>query len=311
MPPAVVWLFPGQGSQHVGMGKALAGRYQAAGHVFLEAEQALGLDLRALCAEGPAETLDRTDNAQPALLATSIAALRSAEEALGSALPEPLACAGHSLGEYSAIVAAGALSVSEAVRLVRRRGELMHAAAPGGGGMAAVIGLDASAIERAIDGSGIVIANDNAPGQVVISGPLDAFAAATASLKQAGARRVIALRVSAAFHSPAMRAVAPQLASALGAARWEALRYRLIANVDAQVHEHARELPALLERQVWSPVRWVDVIRRAADLGATVFVEFGPGNVLSGLVKRILPDARSASVSDPATLEAALPLLAA
>lgn len=307
----VVWLFPGQGSQHVGMGKALWERYKSPARVFLEAELALQLKLRTLCFDGPQEDLDRTDNAQPAILATSIAALRAAEEALGHGLPEPLAVAGHSLGEYSAIVAAGALSIHEAARLVRRRGELMHAAAPSGGGMAAVIGLDAAAIESVIAGSGIVVANDNAPGQVVVSGPLDAFGRVSGPLKSAGAKRVIPLRVSAAFHSPAMRAVAPDLATALAAAKWEALRYPLIANVDAEVHEHTRALPALLERQVWSPVRWVDVIRRAAAIGATTFVEFGPGNVLTGLVKRILPEARTANVSDPASLEAALPLLTA
>jgi malonyl CoA-acyl carrier protein transacylase len=161
------------------MGKALWERYTAPARVFVEAEAAVRSELRTLCFDGPQDLLDRTDNAQPALLTTSIAALRAAEEALGHALPQPLACAGHSLGEYTAIVAAGALSVTDAVRLVRRRGELMHAAAPDGGGMAAVIGLDASTIERAIDRTGVVIANDNAPGQVVISGPLAAFDAVT------------------------------------------------------------------------------------------------------------------------------------
>jgi [acyl-carrier-protein] S-malonyltransferase len=291
------------------MGKALWERYRSPARVFMEAEAALSFELRQLSFEGPAELLDRTDHAQPAILATSIAALWSAQEAIGHALPEPLACAGHSLGEYSAIVAAGALSLMDALRLVRRRGELMHAAAPDGGGMAAVIGLDANAIDRAIDRTGIVVANDNAPGQVVISGPLGAFEAVEAALKAAGAKRVIPLRVSAAFHSPAMRTVALDLATALAAATWDPLRYRLIANVDARVHEHARELPALLERQVWSPVRWVEMVRRAHGMGATAFVEFGPGNVLTGLVKRILPEARTANVSDPASLEAALPLL--
>jgi len=310
VPSDVVWLFPGQGAQHVGMGKALSDRYTAAVRVFDDAGPILGIDLRALCFDGPAETLERTDNAQPAILATSIAALRSAEEALGHALAEPLAVAGHSLGEYSAIVAAGAISLSDGLRLVRRRGELMHAAAAKDGGMAAVIGLDASTIERAIDRTGMVIANDNAPGQVVISGPLEKFPEAIDVLKGAGAKRVIPLRVSAAFHSPAMRAVAPDLAIALAAATWGPLRDTLIANGDADAHEHARELAALLERQVWSPVRWVEIVRRAADMGATTFVEFGPGNVLTGLVKRILPEARTANVSDPATLEAALPLLA-
>ena len=309
MPSNVMWLFPGQGAQHVGMGKALADRYPSASRALTEAESALDFELRQLCFEGPVELLDRTDHAQPAILAASVAALRAAEEMLGHELPEPLACAGHSLGEYSAIVAAGALSLMDAARLVRRRGELMHAAAPDDGGMAAVIGLDAPTVARAIEGSGIVVANDNAPGQVVVSGPLAKFAETADVLKGAGAKRIVPLRVSAAFHSPAMRAVAPDLAAALAVATWQPLRYRLIANVDAQVHEHARDLPELLERQVWSPVRWTEIVRRAADMGATTFVEFGPGTVLTGLVKRILPEARTANVNDPLTLEAALPLL--
>ena len=287
------------------MGKELAHRYPAATRVFDEANSALGEDLKKLCWEGPQADLDRTANAQPAILTASIAALRAAEEANGGALPAPIAVAGHSLGEYSAIVAAGALPLGDAARLVRRRGELMQAADPSGG-MAAVIGLDADAVAPVIEGTGLVVANDNAPGQVVISGPLSAFDRATAALKEAGAKRVLPLRVSAAFHSPAMRAVAPRLASVLAAARWSTLRYPLVANVDAAAHEHARELPGLLERQVWSPVRWVDVIRRASDLGATTFIEFGPGTVLSGLVRRIAPTAKTANVADVPTLENAL-----
>jgi [acyl-carrier-protein] S-malonyltransferase len=293
------------------MGKALAERYASAARAFSTASEALAVDLRSLCWDGPPDELDRTANAQPAILATSVAALRATAEALGHDLPAPLAVAGHSLGEYSAIVAAGALSLADGVRLVRRRGELMHAAAPSGGGMAAVIGLDAGGIATTIDRSGFVIANDNAPGQVVISGPLAGMDEVTRWLKEAGAKRVIPLRVSAAFHSPAMRAVAPDLAAALAVATWDPLRHRLIANVDADVHEHASDLPALLERQVWSPVRWTEIVRRAGDMGATTFIEFGPGNVLSGLVKRILPEARTASVNDPPSLTAALPLLSA
>ncbi|MBM4434708.1 MAG: ACP S-malonyltransferase [Chloroflexi bacterium] len=311
MTAGVVWLFPGQGSQHVGMGKALAERYASAARTFSTASEAPATDLRTLCWDGPQGELDRTANAQPAILTASIAALRATAEALGrDDPPEPLAVAGHSLGEYSAIVASGALSLPDAIRIVRRRGELMQAA-DASGGMAAVIGLDAAAIAAVIDRSGVVVANDNAPGQVVISGPVPAIAAVTDALKGAGAKRVIPLRVSAAFHSPAMRGVAAELGTALAAARWGSLRYRLIANVDADVHGRASELPALLERQAWSPVRWTETIRRAADMGATTFVEFGPGSVLSGLVKRILPEARTASVSDPASLEAALPLLGA
>ena len=309
MASSVVWLFPGQGSQHVGMGKALAERYASAARTFSSAGETLAMDLRTLCWEGPAEELDRTANAQPAILTASIAALRAAAEALGHDLPEPIAVAGHSLGEYTAIVASGALSLADGVRIVRRRGELMHTAAPEGGGMAAVIGMDAGGIAATIDQTGVVVANDNAPGQVVISGPVAAIDLVTDALRKAGARRVIPLRVSAAFHSPAMRAVAPDLGRALASVTWGSLRYRLIANVDADVHGRASELPVLLERQVWSPVRWTETIRRAADLGATTFVEFGPGNVLTGLVKRILPEARTANVNDPASLQAALPLI--
>lgn len=292
------------------MGNALADRYPAAKEVFTKANVALGFDLRQLCWYGPNDELSRTENAQPAILAASIAALRAVEEHIGRPLPEPIAVAGHSLGEYSALVAAGPLALYEAIQLVRKRGLLMaEAADPGGSGMAAVIGLDSDKVEDALASSGVVIGNDNAPGQVVISGPLSAIEAVSDALKAAGAKRVIPLKVSAAFHSPSMRKVAPDLAEALKKPSWNALRYTLIANVDAEPHEHAREMPALLEQQVWSRVRWTETIQRAAAMGATAFVEFGPGNVLTGLVKRILPDARTASVSDPPSLEAAISLL--
>jgi [acyl-carrier-protein] S-malonyltransferase len=302
----VAWLFPGQGSQAVGMGRELAERYASAMRVFDEASDAISLDLKKLAWEGPQADLDRTANTQPALLTASIAALRAAQEA--GPLAEPVALLGHSLGEFGALVAGGALSLADAVRLVRKRGELMQAADPSGG-MLAVLGLDADAIASAIAGTRMVVANDNAPGQVVISGPRDDFERATASLKEAGAKRVIPLRTSAAFHSPAMRAVAPDLATALRDSRWDALRLTVIANVDAKAHEHAADFPELLEKQVWSPVQWVASMRRAGGEGATAFVEFGPGNVLTGLAKRILPDVRTANVSDVKTLEEALPVL--
>ena len=288
------------------MGKELAARYLGAAAVFDEANDALGFDLRRLCFEGPQDELDRTANTQPALLAASIAALRAAEEA--AALAEPAVMLGHSLGEFTALVAGSVLPLAEALRLVRTRGELMQAADPSGG-MAAVIGLDADAVTRALAGSALVVANDNAPGQIVISGPRDELATAEPRLRQAGARRVIPLRTSAAFHSPAMRAVAPRLRDAMRQLRFNALRYPLIANVDGAVHEHAQELPELLERQVWSPVQWVASVRRASAEGATVFVEFGPGTVLTGLTKRILPDAVTRNVSDEETLRHSLPLV--
>ena len=307
MGSGTAWLFPGQGSQTVGMGRELADRYRAAARAFEEANDALGFDLRRLCWEGPQSDLDRTANTQPALLTASIAALRAAEEASGG-LREPVVAMGHSLGEFTALVAAGALTLAEAAVLVRRRGELMQQADPSGG-MLAVIGLDADVIAKAIAGTGLVVANDNAPGQVVISGPKDGFERATSALKEAGAKRVIPLRTSAAFHSPAMRPVGPQLAKALAATRFDALRYKVVANVDAQVHEHAADFPSLLEKQVWSPVQWVACMRRAEGEGATVFVEFGPASVLTGLAKRILPNVRTANVSDAKTLEEALTVL--
>lgn len=303
---SVAWLFPGQGSQVVGMGKELAERYPAAMHVFDEASDALGLDLKTLAWEGPQSDLDQTANTQPALLTASIAALRAARDS--GLLSGPLVVLGHSLGEFTALVAAGALPLADAVRLVRTRGELMQRADPSGG-MLAVLGLDADAVARAIEGTHMVVANDNAPGQVVISGPREEFDRATDALKAASAKRVIPLRTSAAFHSPAMRKVAPDLATALADARWDALRVPVIANVDAEKHEHAADFPKLLERQVWSPVQWVASVRRAAGEGATAFVEFGPGNVLTGLTKRILAAARTANVSDETTLREALPVL--
>jgi [acyl-carrier-protein] S-malonyltransferase len=300
-------MFPGQGSQVVGMGKDLAERYPSAMRVFNEASDAIGVDLKRLSWDGPQEELDRTANTQPALLAACVAALRAADEA-ARPLAAPTAVMGHSLGEFTALVAAGALSLADAVRLVRRRGELMQAADPSGG-MLAVLGLDADAITRATLGTGMVIANDNAPGQVVISGPRGDFERASEALKAAGAKRVIPLRTSAAFHSPAMRAVAPDLASALRSVAWGALRIPVIANVDAQIHEQAADFPDLLEKQVWSPVEWVASMRRAEGEAATAYVEFGPGSVLTGLAKRILSSPRVANVSDETTLREALPVL--
>jgi [acyl-carrier-protein] S-malonyltransferase len=305
---SVAWIFPGQGSQTVGMGRDLAERYPSAARVFEEANEAIGIDLRKLCFDGPPGDLDRTANTQPALVAASVAALRAAEEATGGPLPEPVVVLGHSLGEFSALVAGGALRLADAVRLVRTRGELMQAADPLGA-MAAVIGLDAYVIARALIGTHVVVANDNAPGQVVISGPKSELARASDELKKIGAKRVLPLRVSAAFHSPAMQAAAPRLRQAIDVTPFSALRYRLIANVDARVHEHAREMPALLEKQVWSPVQWVASVKRAHAEGASAFVEFGPGAVLTGLVKRILPEVVTGSVSNESTLRQSLPLL--
>ncbi|TMC78932.1 MAG: ACP S-malonyltransferase [Chloroflexi bacterium] len=290
------------------MGKDLAECYPSAARVFEEANDAIGVDLRALCFEGPQDELDQTANTQPALVAASIAALRAAQEAAGAPLPEPVVVLGHSLGEFSALVAGGALRLADAVRLVRTRGQLMQTADLAGA-MAAVIGLDAYLVARALIGTHVVVANDNAPGQVVISGPRVELSRASDDLKRIGAKRIVPLSVSAAFHSPAMQNTAPRLRQAIDVTPFSALRYRLIANVDARVHVHAREMPALLEKQVWSPVQWVASVKRAYGEGASGFVEFGPGTVLTGLVKRILPDAVTGNVSDESTLRQSLPLL--
>lgn len=289
------------------MGRELAERYTSAARAFDEASDSLKLDVRAVCWDGAQEALDLTATTQPALLTASIASLRAAEEA-ADGLAAPAVAMGHSLGEFTALVAAGALALGDAVRLVRRRGELMQDADPSGG-MLAVIGLDVDAIAKAIMGTGLVVANDNAPGQIVISGPKGGFDRATTALRASGAKRVVTLRTSAAFHSPAMRLVGPELAKAMAATRFSALRYPVVANVDAEVHEHAADFPSLLEKQVWSPVQWVACMRRAEGEGAAAFVEFGPGNVLTGLAKRILPEARTANVSDAKTLEEALTVL--
>ncbi|HSW82894.1 MAG TPA: ACP S-malonyltransferase, partial [Usitatibacter sp.] len=246
------------------MGRQLSESFSDAARTYDEANDALGLDLRALCWEGPASELERTANAQPAILATSIAALRAAQ-AEGLIADDPILL-GHSLGEFTALVAGGALDFGDALRLVRKRGELMQAA-DASGGMAAVLGLDADQVAEAIDGTGIVVANDNAPGQVVVTGPLAAMPAATEKLKTAGAKRVIPLKVSGAFHSPAMTSVAPKLAEAIRATPFEELKYPVIANVDAQVHTNSSDFVTLLEKQVHSPVQWVASVRRAAGEG--------------------------------------------
>jgi [acyl-carrier-protein] S-malonyltransferase len=236
-----------------------------------------------------------------------MAALAAARESLGG-LAIPAFVAGHSLGEFSALVAAESLSFADAIRLVRRRGELMQEA-DASGGMVAVIGLDAAAIERAVAGSGCVIANDNAPGQVVVSGPKAALEQAVSALSAAGAKRVMPLRVSAAFHSPSMRPVGEALATAMSRIPFRDARVPVVSNVDAQAHARADEFPPLLARQAYSPVRWVASVRRIEGQGVTRFVEFGAGTVLTGLVKRIAPQVQALAVQDRRSLGEAAAVL--
>jgi [acyl-carrier-protein] S-malonyltransferase len=305
------WIFPGQGSQAVGMGRDLYDRFAAARAIFDEADAVLGFSLTQLCFEGPADLLTATENAQPALLTMSVAVLA----AMGWSEDEPTAAttrrsdpafvAGHSLGEYSALVAARALTFATALRLVRRRGELMAAATEGT--MAAVIGLDVERLEAACaearEAGPVVIANENSPGQLVISGANAAVARAGDLAKAAGASRVLPLKVSAAFHSPLMVEAAEGLGLAIEAAEIRPAMIPVIANVSARPIREPDEIRAELVRQVTAPVRWIATIEYMAGAGVDSFVEIGAGTILNGLVRRIMPDLARASIGDAAGVE--------
>ncbi len=297
-------LFPPQGSQSLGMGRDLAAASPAACSIFEQADAALDWSVSSVAWEGPESVLNDTRQTQPCLVATSLACLAALREANPGL--EPAFVAGHSVGEYAALVAGGALSLEDALRLVARRGSLMAETADGG--MLAVIGLDRELIAATIAGVGpadrIVVANDNAPGQVVVSGRPGALDKAAVALRAAGAKRVIRLRVSGPFHSSAMRSVGLALERAFGDAAWSDARTPLISNVTGEPVSDATRLRELLARQVSSPVEWVASVRRMREDGVDTFVECGPGTALSGMVRRIAPGARTLNISDPATLAA-------
>jgi [acyl-carrier-protein] S-malonyltransferase len=285
---------PGQGAQKVGMGRDLAERFPAARETFAAIDAALGLPLSRIMWEGPEGELTLTHNAQPAILAHSAAVLA----VVGERLADIRAATGHSLGEYSAHVAAGSLSATDAARLVRRRGELMlEAGRQRPGAMSAVVGLDLPAVETACreasqDGTVAVPANLNSPEQTVISGDPAAVARAGEGCKARGAKRVIPLKVSGAFHSPLMAPVAAGLQKALAGARFGSFRCPVVANATAQPVRAAPDAVRLLVEQLTAPVRWTDCVRVAAALApGALFVEAGPGSVLTGLLKRIVPEA--------------------
>ncbi len=302
-----VLLCPGQGAQQVGMGQDLAERFPAAREAFARIDAALGTPLSRLMWEGPESELVLTHNAQPAILAHSAAVWAVVGDRLA---PGARAAAGHSLGEYSAYVAAGALSPEEAARLVRRRGELMHqAGTQRPGAMAAVLGLAAAEVEAVChevssETAVVVAANLNAPDQTVLSGDPGAVERAGAACKARGARRVVALKVSGAFHSPLMAPAVEGLEAALAQARFDPPRIPVIANATAEPVTTAAEARRRLAEQLTAPVRWVAAMERAAALAPGArFVEIGPGNVLSGLVKRIVPGATTLTLGTAEEVE--------
>lgn len=305
MNPGIGLVFPGQGSQSVGMGKALCEAHPHLKQVYDEASTVLGYDVAALCFEGPAETLNLTEHTQPALLVSSIAALR----ALQPAGIKPVAVAGHSLGEYSALVAAGGLSYRDAVGIVQKRGRYMSEAVPAGTGLVvALLGLAADAVKevcREAASAGVVqAANFNSPGQVVIAGEKAAVERAIEIAKTKGCKKAVPLPVSVPVHTPLMRKAADRLAKDLAAISWSDLLMPLINNAEAKQIVNAADIQPSLVRQLPSSVLWEDSVKAMGAMGVKTFVEVGPGAVLTGLIRRILPDAVTMNVNDPKSLDA-------
>lgn len=304
----VAFLFPGQGSQSVGMGKALLEQSQAARRVFDEADEALGEKLSRVILEGPEDELKRTANTQPAILTMSVACLCALKEA---GVRGPDVVAGHSLGEYSALVAAGALSFSDAVRAVRARGTFMQEAVPEGeGAMAAVMGLDAATIRAVCDEVSdpgakayVAVANFNGPAQTVIAGHTAGVDKASEALKEKGAKRVVPLPVSAPFHCALMEPVKPRLDEVLSKVAFSALEVPVVTNVEALPNTDASRVKGLLVEQVVAPVRFTEMVERMLEDGVDTFVEVGPGTALIGMVKRMSRDATLLHVEDPVSLE--------
>jgi [acyl-carrier-protein] S-malonyltransferase len=306
MSARVAYIFPGQGSQYAGMGRELSENFPAARKVFEEADDALSFSISAMCFGGTAEELQLTENTQPAILTVSVAALRAMA---AEGFPAPDYVAGHSLGEYSALVAAGALSLTDAVRTVRARGRYMQEAAPVGSGvMAAILGAELGDIMNACgeaqQGQVCSPANINSPGQVVIAGDAAAVERAMALLKERGAKRTIKLNVSAPFHCALMMPAQERLAADLEQLEFHDLRLPLVTNVDAAAITSGADALDALVRQVSAPVRWRESVEFLIQEGVEKFVEVGPGKVLSGLVRQINRDARSLNVEDAASLRA-------
>jgi [acyl-carrier-protein] S-malonyltransferase len=303
----IAFIFPGQGAQKVGMGKALAEAYPEARAAFAEADAAFGGGLSTLCFEGPEDQLLLTEHTQPALLATSIAAYR----VLAARGVTPAFVAGHSLGEYSANVAAGTFSFADAIATVRRRGRYMQEAVPvGQGAMAAIIGATPDAVrqacEEAAQGDVVAPANFNSPGQIVIAGTAAAVERASERVKTLGARRVVPLAVSAPFHCALMRPAEVRLEPVLRGLATADPRVPVVANVDAELKRDAGVAIDALVRQVSAPVQWEAAVRRLASEGVSTYVEVGSGAALSGMIRRIHPEAHVLQFGSPAELEAVI-----
>ncbi|BEH72100.1 ACP S-malonyltransferase [Edwardsiella tarda] len=301
-------VFPGQGSQSVGMLADLAAHYPLVEQTFAEASEALGYDLWSLVQQGPAEALNKTWQTQPALLTASVAIYRVWQQNHGK---QPAMMAGHSLGEYSALVCAGVIDFKQAVRLVELRGQLMQQAVPEGtGAMYAIIGLDNDAIAQACadaaQGQVVAPVNFNSPGQVVIAGNKEAVERAGAACKAAGAKRALPLPVSVPSHCALMKPAADQLAEALKAISFNAPLCPVINNVDVQAVSDADAIRDALVRQLYNPVRWTESVQQMSAEGVTQLLEIGPGKVLTGLTKRIVDTMTAAAVNDCASLSAAL-----
>ncbi len=304
----IAFVFPGQGSQAVGMGKALCDQFAEARAAFEEAEDALGLDMRELCFRGPEADLNRTEYTQPAILTASVAALRVLERQGGV---RPSWVAGHSLGEYSALVCAGAFRLADAAVVVRERGRLMQEAVPQGeGGMAAILGLDTAAVRKlcaeAADGEVVAPANLNGGGQVVVSGARGAVERASQLARDRGARRVVELAVSAPFHCALMRPAAEGLREVLEGVAVAPLAAGVVTNVEASLNSDPERVKPLLVEQVVAPVRWEESVHALRALGCRRAVELGPGKILSGLVRRIDRDIKTLNLDQPGDLDKVL-----